>query len=379
MRWQRNCTMTNRYELMDELQVDPRILDDKKEQTTKKIEYVRAYVKEWLYVMTGKPGIKTITFIDAMCNAGIYRDGDLATAGEVCLLFRDFAKQHRNLIFNLYINDANQKRVDTCAAICNYLIDRNCSNVKLLHASSDVNKFLYEAARTDEVPRGLHDAVLLFVDPYNAHTVHLGALKAFIKSRYCEVLFNWFSSDPVRNKESKAIADCLDGLEISEDMDAGKAIGDELRVGSMKYVFRYTFCTRTNSELYQIIFVTPHEKGLEKLKQALWETFHGAPYHRNKNASLARQATLFDEDTIERTYADQWGIEAQQRLLVAFSSRSGVTYEEIKVYVLEQTMLREGQIIRELLKPLINKGLITKDGNVIKRNFKEDTYTFLCR
>lgn len=368
--------MTNKRELIDELAIDPRILENKKEQTTKKIEYVRAYVEGWLYVMTNNPNIKSITFIDAMCNAGLYSDGDLCTIGEVCLLFRDFAKRKPGVTFYLYINDLNQKRVDTATVVCDRLIYNSCKNVNIVHANLDVNDFLREAATSNKVPRGFGAAVLLFVDPYNAHTVHLEVLTLFIRSRYCEVLFNWFSSDSVRNRDSKAIADCLDGLEIPAGTNSGEAVANKLRTGKMKYVFRYPFCISTNVELYQIIFVTPSKAGLEKLKAALWDTFHGAAYHKNLPASLEHQQRLFADDELEESNAAAYADDAKVWLLGSFAGRKGVAYDEIEAFLLERTMLREGQMIKQVIKPLVDSSVISKDGKVRKGNYKEDTYSF---
>jgi len=73
-------------------------LDEKKEQTTYKIDYITKYVEKWLYVVANVPGIKNINFIDCMCNAGIYQDGDLGYSMRVLELFnalqqRDYCVQ----------------------------------------------------------------------------------------------------------------------------------------------------------------------------------------------------------------------------------------------------------------------------------------------
>lgn len=60
------------------------LLDEKKSQTTYKIEYVSKYVEKWLFVMSNVDEVKNINFIDCMCNAGIYTDGGKGTA--ICLM-----------------------------------------------------------------------------------------------------------------------------------------------------------------------------------------------------------------------------------------------------------------------------------------------------
>jgi three-Cys-motif partner protein len=362
--------------LIAELDLDKKLLDDKHEQTSKKIEYVTSYVEKWLYVMAERTQTTSISFIDAMCNAGIYSDGSLGTAGKVCELFAKFGKRFPRIQFRLYVNDTSEERVKACVDVCNCLVPNSCKNLTIVYANLDVNEFLEEAAETDKVPKGIGNAVLLFVDPYNARTVHLESMKKFIRSRYCEVLFNWFSSDRTRNRGDRAIANCLDGLEVSDDEDVGQAIANELRIGSMKYVFRYAFRISTNVELYQIIFITPHEKGLEKLKGALWDTFHGAAYHRNKPAAFSLQPSLFGPTEFEKSSAESYAYEVIDELGDSFSGKKSVTYREIEIFILEQTMLRDGQLIKLVLRPMVKSNRLIKDGKVDSRNYKEDTFSF---
>ena len=365
--------------VIEQLGIDPKILDSKKEQTTKKVEYVRAYVEKWLWVWVAGPNTKSVTFIDAMANAGIYKDGDLCTVAEVAKLFGDFAKEHPQITFRLYINEINKARMESCVRVCETFIPDECSNVTIVYANMDVNAFLNEAATTNKVPKGPGNAVLLFVDPYDMGTVHYGPLREFISTRYCELLFNYFSSDLNRNSDEarvQRIVKCFDGLDIPTNADAGDAIADALRVGSMKYVFSYPFRIMSNRELYQIIFVTPHPAGLAKLKEALWDVFHGAAYHRNARPSQAAQVTLFDTGLLDSVTAASYATDAQEMLLEAFAGKSGVGYDAIATYLLERTMMKDGQFINHVLKPLVKGQRLKKDGKVGNANYKRDTFTF---
>ena len=363
-------------DIIQELGIDPRILDDKKEHTTKKIQYVRSYVEKWLYVWVNNPDTKSITFIDAMTNAGIYLDGGLGTASEVCKLFIEFSKQHPKIKFFLYINDKDQARIETCLRVCDSLADDDCPNVQIIYASMDVNDFLEDGATSRKIPRGIGNAVLLFVDPYNARTVHLEALVQFIKSRYCEVLFNWFSSDLTRNKNDQAIIDCFDGLVVPEGEDAAKVVADALRVGNIRYVFSYPFRIVSNVELYQIIFLTPNERGLEKLKDALWDVFQGAECHRNKGKRGSAQQSLFDLDEFEDYRAELYENDAQGMLVREFAGQEHVSYTKMSAFLLERTMLRKAHFNKHVLQPLIDEGKLIKEMKVRRNAYSTTTYAF---
>jgi len=69
-------------------------LDEKKQQTTYKINYVSEYVKNWLYVMATRDNIATLNFIDCMCNAGVYKDGGLGMSMKVLEIFKANGKAY---------------------------------------------------------------------------------------------------------------------------------------------------------------------------------------------------------------------------------------------------------------------------------------------
>lgn len=77
----------NIAEKFAELSIASSKLTKKKQQTKKKIEYVSEYVRLWALVMLERADIDTLNFIDCMCNAGVYQDGDCCTSIEVLQIF----------------------------------------------------------------------------------------------------------------------------------------------------------------------------------------------------------------------------------------------------------------------------------------------------
>lgn len=144
----------------------------------------------------------------------------------------------------------------------------------------------------------------------------------------------------------------------------------------MKYSFPYKFKTVTNTELYQIIFVTPNIRGLEKLKIALWKTFNGKFYHRNSNTSSQQLSFLTDQD--DRQFL--LGIHAQEArdMIRSKFQNQTVNYAQIEEYLIENSMLQIADIQKNVLKPLIIDGSIIKAGlTKNKNNYKDDNYTIL--
>lgn len=83
-------------------------LDEIKVHTTYKIKYITEYVRNWLNVAINYTN--KIEFIDAMCNAGIYKKGESSTSLNVILLFKNCAINHKNKTFKVILNDYNQKK-----------------------------------------------------------------------------------------------------------------------------------------------------------------------------------------------------------------------------------------------------------------------------
>lgn len=97
--------MTNIKSKFSDMNIVTSTLTDKKQQTDYKIKYVSEYVNQWAIISSERDEITDITFIDCMCNAGVYQDGDLCTAMEVLLIFNNLAATHPAKTYNLYLND----------------------------------------------------------------------------------------------------------------------------------------------------------------------------------------------------------------------------------------------------------------------------------
>lgn len=356
------------------LGIKDKYLDKKKQQTDYKIKYIREYAVRWAFVSANRSDVNKINFIDCMCNAGVYQDGDLCTSVEVLKVFIDLSPKYPDKIFNLFLNDIDDKKIEALKKVIAYLMPTRIQNINLYISQKDVNFYLAEITSYNNMFK-YNCATILYVDPYDFGTVHINMIKAFIEKFYCELIFNFFISDYVRNGIDERIEKCIDNLTISNKDDLIKYIVSQLEVGRMQYLFSYKFKTQTNTELYQIIFVTPSKRGLEVLKEALWVVFNGQFYHRNTCNS--GQMSFFTVDDERGWLLEMHSKEASEMLLKQFMSKC-VSYEEIEVFLIENSMLSGSQIIVNVLKPLITSGRIIKKGLVQrKNNYKSDSYEII--
>ena len=363
---------------IEELQLPTSSLEGKAQQTDYKIQYILAYVKHWLLVTANRHDVSNINFIDCMCNAGIYLDGDLGTAMRVLILFKDFSINYPNKNFSLYLNDYDPKRMAIIKSISDKILGPEYpKNIFVYYYTSDVNEYLRKIQYN--TPCQALNSTILFVDPYDLGTVNIQLLSNFARRFYAEIIFNLFVNDFVRNHriDPGRIATCLgEGLAIDDSDKLIELIRKKLHVGHIKHVFFYQFNNSKNAELYQIVFATPSRKGLEKLKEAIWEVFNGRAYHRNLVVDV-NQITLFDSAQEKQSLLSDYATRAKSLLLKNFAGRT-VNYTDIDIFLLENTMMRKTDIIRNVLLPLIEEKRIKKLGLVDnKTNYTHDQYFFL--
>ena len=254
-----------------------------------------------------------------------------------------------------------------------FLEDGKTDNIIIEMRNDDVNDYLKNYRLLDPILSSNKTMCVLFVDPYNFRTVKINRLQRFVERYYSEVLFNVFTSDRIRNEDDSQIQECLGNIMIPAGKDTINVIADALKTGNIKYAFSYSFRIKTNVELYQIMFLTPSIKGLEKLKDAMWTVFDGAKYYRNTDM-IPEQMSLFGPKEIQSYALQEYALDAQ-RLLLQNLNGTGYSFEEIKLYIIQNTMLRSGHVIKSVIKPLMKTGQIIKEGRVNGRNYKDDRYT----
>lgn len=364
--------------------IDDSVLDEKGEQTTYKIKYVTRYVRQWALIEVNRKEIQQINFIDCMCNAGVYKDGDACTALEVIGIFNELAKQFPSKRFVVYLNDINSKRIDNFNKIYQkHIVPQKSLNLLVYLKDKDVNDYLDMIIASSQNKQGLFaygKCNLIYVDPYNFGTVQISKLHNILEKNYCELLFNLFTSDYVRNiaKDTGRIQKCLGGFKPATKDEFINYVVNELRVGHIQYTFAYSFHTVKNVELYQILYATPNIRGLEVLKDSLWDVFDGEEFHRNHAPKISdvEQISMFDDEDPKEQSLREYAQEARRIICEEFKGQI-VEYAVIEQKILEETMLKDSQIIEPVLKPLIDEEKIRKCNNVRKTNFKKDSYAFI--
>ena len=351
--------------------------------TKNKIKYISDYINNWIYSVIGFDDCKHINFIDCMCNAGIYRDCTLSTSMEVLKVFVNQSKKNPQKEFNLFLNDINTDRINVIQELIKLIVPNIPNNLNIFVDNMDVNGYFDSISKYD-IKLKNNACTILFVDPYNFGTVKIKLLYKFLQTYYSELIFNFFSSDYLRNIKNEYaipkvdnIISSMEGvpgyLKIMNEIEVLLLIQKYLKSTRIKYNFSYQFRTKTNTPLYSIVFSTPSKKGLEKIKESYWRVFDGDPFFKNNDKidlSNTMQLKLFDDSEMNLS---MYLNEAKEKLLEKYDNCT-LSYEDITDFLLENTMLKKGQILSGVIRPLIADGKIIKMNNNGVKNFLNDEF-----
>ena len=364
-------------------------IDDIKDQTRAKIDYVSNYVIEWLRVASNSQNSNKIYFIDAMSNCGIYKKFDLCTCLRVLDIFYKESLNHPNKYYYLYLNDYDIEKVNVLREIISKYKDKFSNNLFISISNEDASDFLDKINYAFNFNGSFEKKyVLLYVDPYNFPSKEvIESMLNFIKKNYCELMFNFFSSDIERNlfndKQKDKSDKLVEAIKLFANIDTLKKSSNKMeyivdcfveKIKNTKYIeyyFKYDFNISTNKEIYQIMFFSPSIAGLKQLKKSLWEVFEGYPEYWSKRKRDYDSVNLFGYTPEEQRIVDQGEIVINYLLKLG---ETRMNYARIEEICLSRTLLVDSHIINYVIKPMIEQNKLAKCNLVRKSNYKKDEY-----
>lgn len=323
-----------------------------------------------------------------MCNAGLYANGYLCTSINILNLFIDYAIKNPNVSFQLYLNDYDVHKIKVLKEIISHY-NLRLKNIKNLYIDIQcVDVTTYISTMGNYFSTIKDSMIILYVDPYKFGIEGLLlSIENFINKVYCELIFNYFSSDITRNLNNKSCpqkseqikGEIIGFIETSDDnsnLDALQllySIQTKLKgTKYIKYSYAYQFRTSTNIDLYNIVFCTPNKRGLELIKDSIWNVFQGNSYYK-KEAKIKYECNIFGETEAELRLL---GLAEKARKDIMYKFIGNKDYKFLEEWILENTLLKGTQIINNILKPLVENKKIKKCNLISKANWKKDTYVF---
>lgn len=336
------------------------VLWDAEPHTRAKIEIVKGYLYRWAVILG--QSFPELTYIDGFAGPGEYKNRIFGSpvAGLEALNQAKAAtpKWVAGTPRVLFI-EKDVKRFEHLKTLC---LKLNITEGVQFQCADFVSGLQFAQQKMGSAIAG-RSPLLVFVDPFGATGAPFQAIRRILSSERSEVILN-FDADGVARIWSAGESSRHERLltQIFGD-DSWRGINWEglshrdrclecarlykrnlLSLPGVNYAFAFEMGNSSNRLDYFLIFASRHERGLEKMKEAMQEIDQTGDFKFYD--TLVGQGTLFRFDS-----PDRW----IDPLVASFAGRT-VPFKEVKKWILNETpfFLFKASI----LKPAAERGLI---------------------
>lgn len=283
-----------------------------KNHTIKKIEIVSEYAKGWAYKILGYEFSEGLIYIDCMSNRGMYLDKDEnlveGTAIRVARIINEINKNHnKNAI--LFFNDIDNNKVECLKRAIGEL---DLQYVKIRYFNLDANELL---KKISSMGLGKYNT-LLFYDPYQAD-IDWEALDPYFNT-WGEVIINHMVSDVIRGAKSvinpkkiakyektyqKNISEIIDMSNSDNNREEFEKITNSIIASCVSsndkgyYIASFPFYIKTNQLIYNLIYFSWNNKGMNLFKKTAWNAFGDQSSIKHATATDTPGQLSLDLDT----------------------------------------------------------------------------------
>lgn len=336
--------------------------------TLAKLDLLRGYLRAWFPILA-QGSYPRVIFLDGFAGPGIYKAGEPGSpivALKTLVEHDAFARLAETTFEFIFV----ERRADRFESL-KHKVD-NFWLRRLGGKPNNIKTRLYNSAFADIAERLIssghlgHDPVLAFVDPFGWSGIPMSTLKNLLLASGREALIN-FAYDSVSrfvDHPDAAISSQFSELFGTDDdglLDVHELEGDE-RKEYLRELYLTQLQTRVgfsyaksfemvdddrNRTAYYLMFGSHHHKGLEVMKEAMWNL--DPVYGTRFRGSLGGQEVLFqmEPDTAPLRTA-----------IVSRFDNKAVPSENVKRFVVEDTDYLESHC-RQVLRTLEREGRIT--------------------
>ena len=341
------------------------------QHTRAKHELLRNYLSAWFPILTLGGFNRRVVFLDGFAGPGIYAGGEPGSpiiALDVLVNHTRFPRlKHTEFVF-LFV-EADKDRFNALEreldSFWNHCGRGRPSNV-VVYTFNDEFANLAEQFIHSLGDSGQLAPTFAFIDPFGWSGVPLSTISRLLSSDKCEVLFNFmydwvnrFVGD-TRPSIARHFTD-LFGVDDDEHRTAGRLQGTERKeflrnlyvhqlrtVGNFKYIRAYEFQDPDRGRTaYYLMFGTRSIKGLEVIKDAMW----------NIDPELGVRFTGFAGDQLMLFGPRPQLGPLRKALLTRFVGKE-VDIEDIEMFVIEETDFKATHY-KGVLRELEEEGRIT--------------------
>ncbi len=361
-------------------------LDEYKEQTEHKHEYLREYLATWFKILINHKtnlnmSYEKIIYVDSFSNAGEYINGEKGSPIIALNIFNNILKEYKNkkVTVECYFNDYDKERKEYLEKLIgNLVLDKR---IKIYCSQITANEHIFDIMK--KIKQYNSKKALFFIDPYKVadDVISMECLNKILKDKDTEIIFNHMVNDVVRNIKCY-FEKYKDFYRISKNEQKKANEFNNIFINNIKkenniklFISSYEFLNTRGQTIYFLVFITHHAKGFEKIKEDIWRVSNGNLIHKNKGNNNNCNLSLFPEENIKeiKEFKIKNKVEDLKDILLNEFRGKNVKYDEIKKFVIEETIFTSGQIYRKTLIPLKEEGKI----KIIGKTMETSNYIFL--
>lgn len=338
------------------------------EHTKAKHQLLRCYLNAWFPILARSQRNGSVVFIDGFAGPGYYSGGDLGSPliALDTLVSHNYFDNLSSTEFVFFFVESDKRRFESLKlAIDSYWQKRVGGQPANIRIECINGEFAAVASQIADVAKGRTAPTLAFIDPFGWSGVPMDVIRDLLALDRCEVIFNFMYEHVNRfvNDQRPNIALHFTDLFATtneEHREAAELSGGprkkflrDLYARQLKDVCGFTFVrhfemvdpTRKRT-VYYLMYGTRHTKGLEVMKDAMWEVdpVGGARF----SGFAGDQPMLFEPEANLQPL--------REALLGEFRSKT-VSIEKLEQFVIERTDYRATQY-KGVLQELEKDGLI---------------------
>jgi len=337
---------------------------------------LRAYLNAWLPILSSWQG--RILFIDGFAGPGEYEGGEEGSP-QIAMraLYDHSAKIDADVVF--FFIEKEKQRSKHLENIVAQWKERLPENTKICVITGTFDETMTDVLRSlDEQKKQMAPAFVM-IDPFGVAGTPMSVVKRIMANPHCEIYFslmyesiNRFNKTLEFEKHLDDLFGCPDWRDIIDIEDSEErrkrlygVYEKQLRATGAKHVVHFDLHAG-NRLVYSIFFATRHERGCDRMKQAIWKIAPEGKFEFRGTHSPQLSLTL--TPSFEPLMA---------QLMSEFGDGDWHSIETIKSFMCsDKTDYHSGQLKTKTLRPMEADGLLEADPLTRK---KAGTYPDGCR
>ncbi len=331
--------------------------------TAKKHEIVQRYFQAWLPIVASWAG--RVLYIDGFAGPGKYKGGEDGSPLIVLKAARDHSHRPKGEVIFIFV-EADKDRFEHLQAVVSDIQATLPKNFKVYCVHGRFNEQLQSVfCDLDEQKKKIAPA-LVFVDPFGFSHTPFATIARLLQNKSCEALITFMYEEINRflgHPDHEGTYDELFGtavwrrvLDVSNPDERRRQIHDIYLAQlqrEARFVRSFEMLNRGNRTDYFLFFASNNQRGLEKMKEAMWQVDKSGTFQ-------------FSDYTDERGILMLFGNMPDYGLLKGLISErfkgQEVSIEALGDFVVAETPFLRTHFKTQILKPMevANELTVTK-------------------